>query len=125
MFVVFVGNMQQVGPGSAPVSGPAQIRPTLLTTPAGQQHLQNLTSSGSTGAEPPKDAFDQFNFLNKKKLPDREAPSSTPGSNAMPAPNATSRGLDNLVNQVCNKKCQSVRWSGSCLFNPSTPRVTF
>jgi hypothetical protein len=96
--------MQQVGPGSAPVPGSAPIRPTLLTTPAGQQHLQNLTSSGSTAAEPPKDAFDQFNFLNKKKQPEREAPSSTPASNAMPTPTATSRGLDNLMNRVCSKK---------------------
>ena len=104
VFVVFVGNMQQMGPGSTPVSGSAPIRPTLLTTPAGQQHLQNLTSSGSTAAEPPKDAFDQFNFLNKKKHPDREMPSSTPASNAMPAPTATSRGLDSLVNKVCTKE---------------------
>ncbi|KAG0605340.1 hypothetical protein M758_9G050500 [Ceratodon purpureus] len=100
------GNMQQAGPGSAPVPGSAPIRPTLLTTPAGQQHLQSLTSTGSTGPEAPKDAFDQFNFLNKKKQPDRVVSSSTPGSNAMPGPNAmptptsTSRGLDNLMNRV-------------------------
>ncbi|XP_024402294.1 uncharacterized protein [Physcomitrium patens] len=72
------GNMQQMGPGSAP------IRPTLLTTPAGQMHLQSLTSSGAISAEPPKDAFGEFNFLNKKKPSYKELPSSMPGPNSMP-----------------------------------------
>lgn len=70
--------MQQMGPGSAP------IRPTLLTTPAGQMHLQSLTSSGAISAGPPKDAFGEFNFLNKKKPSDKELPSSMPGPNSMP-----------------------------------------
>lgn len=91
--------MQQMGPGSVPVPGPAPIRPTLLTTPAGQMHLQNLTSSGSTGADSPKDAFGEFNLL-KKKQPDREAPSSMPAANAMPSPNAIPSGQDNSVNKV-------------------------
>lgn len=115
---MFVGNMQQVGPGSAPVSGPAPIRPTLLTTPAGQMHLQNLTSSGSTGADAPKDAFGEFNLLNKKKQPDREAPSSMPVTNAMHSSNAVLNGQDNSANKVCARTlcwtCQSLRQSGSC-----------
>lgn len=78
--------MQQMGPGP--------IRPTLLTTPAGQQNLQNLTSSGRAGAEPPNDAFGEFNFLNKKKQPDKEV------SSGMPAPNAMPRGLDSSLNNV-------------------------
>jgi len=84
-----------MGPGSAPGSGPAPIRPTLLTTPAGQQNLQNLTSGGRDAAEPPKDAFGEFNFLNKKKQPDKVV------SSAMPTPNATPRGLDSSLNNVC------------------------
>jgi len=106
--------MQQVGPGSAPVSGPAPIQPTLLTTPAGQMHLQNLTSSGSTGADAPKDAFGEFNLLNKKKQPYRETPSSMPAVHAMPSPNATLSGQHNSANKVCTIKlcwmCQSLRY---------------
>jgi len=108
--------MQQVGPVSAPVSGPTPIRPTLLTTPAGQMHLQNLTSSGSTGADTPNDAFGEFNLLNKMKQPDTEAPSSMP---AKPSPNAIPSGQDNFANKVCFRKLcstdQSLRWSGGCL----------
>jgi len=94
-FLGFAGNMQQMGPGSAQGSGPAPIRPTLLTTPAGQQNLQNLTSGGRDAAEPPKDAFGEFNFLNKKKQPDKEVSSS------MPTPNVLPRGLDTSLNNVC------------------------
>lgn len=108
--------MQQVSPVSATVSGPAPIRPTLLTTPAGQMHLQNLTSSGSTGADTPNDAFGEFDLLNKKKQPDREDPSSVP---AKPSPNAIPGGQDNFANKVCPRKLcltgQSLRWSGGCL----------
>lgn len=113
VLIGYAGNMQQMGPGSAPGSGPAPIRPTLLTTPAGQQNLQNLTSSGRAAAEPPKDAFGEFNFLNKKKQPDTAMPA--PNGTAMPAPNATPRGLDNSLNNVCinwlSCTCQPLRWS--------------
>lgn len=94
------GNMQQMGPGSAPGSAPAPIRPTLLTTPAGQQNLQNLTSGGRAPAEPQKDAFGEFNFLNKKKQPDKEASNAMPTPNAMPTSNAAPRGLDSSFNNI-------------------------
>lgn len=74
-----VGNMQQFGPGSAP--GPGPVRPTLLTTPAGQMQLQNLTSAGGgapEGSGQPKDAFEQFNFMNRRKQPEKEAPKASP-----------------------------------------------
>lgn len=94
----FVGNMQQRGAEPTPVPGRAPIRPTLLTTPAGQQHLQSLTSSSSIGADTPKDAFGEFNVLNKKK----EAPSSVPDANAMSFPNTTASGKDKPGSKVCS-----------------------
>ncbi|XP_024382161.1 uncharacterized protein [Physcomitrium patens] len=94
------GNLQQMGPGSGSVSGPGPIRPTLLTTPAGQMHLQNLTSSGAAGAEPSKDAFGEFNFLNKRKQSEKEVSNSMPAPNALPVSNTMSRSLDIPVNKV-------------------------
>lgn len=90
-----------MGPGSGSVSGPGPIRPTLLTTPAGQMHLQNLTSSGAAGAEPSKDAFGEFNFLNKRKQSEKEVSNSMPAPNALPVSNTMSRSLDIPVNKVC------------------------
>lgn len=73
--------MQQMGPGSAPGPGPGPVRPTLLTTPAGQMQLQNLTSAGGgapEGSGQPKDAFEQFNFMNRRKQPEKDAPKASP-----------------------------------------------
>jgi hypothetical protein len=43
--------------------------------------LQNLTSAGGgapEGSGQPKDAFEQFNFMNRRKQPEKEAPKASP-----------------------------------------------
>lgn len=86
------GVPQHVAPGSSPVP----VRPTLLTTPAGQIHLQSLTSAGGGAPEAggqasrdPKAAFGEFNFVNQTRSPEKEVPK------------AVSRDSVDSSNKVC------------------------